>query len=536
MQGDETCEAGEEDPDEREERGKEEQLYSTSKPFDHEPLEICDAPDPLAKSSVFFLNLSWFGLSVMFLVLSVVVVPAQIESMVGAQFKGRWLGGMVAGGAVCMFISGPLVGMSCDRITSRHGRRRPVMLASMIALCVGLVGMAIMAPHVTVRRVNGSVNGTLEDYYDKCRINLEEQRCRPYRDHNQSSITEVRLQSKLPQQGMALPEKKSQYDPEQQINTNEGNLGMFVVFYLILASSFTSLTVAYDALIADKSHPKQRGLSSGVMGFMILLGNISGATLGLFFVELGVLGIYACAMSLMVMCVMVTLVMVNEEPAKAINEPIYIKDVFIGFWAPLKDHDFRWVFITRFLMQQGVSTTTGFLEYWLNDMVHLPHCWTATRSVSMMLIPLLGTAAIGSIAFGIISDKIGRRKPMVATAAMVMCVVTVILAFTKGDYAYYVAIALTFFFGAGFGAYQAVDFALVLDVLPDEKDKAKDIACWHQALILPQALATPIGGILLDGFESIGCSMGLGYIVLFLVTAVYFFLSAVFVHKIKGVR
>ena len=34
--------------------------------------------------------------------------------------------------------------------------------------------------------------------------------------------------------------------------------------------------------------------------------------------------------------------------------------------------------------------------------------------------------------------------------------------------------------GLGFGAYQAVDFALVMDVLPDEKDKAKDIACWHQ--------------------------------------------------------
>ena len=34
--------------------------------------------------------------------------------------------------------------------------------------------------------------------------------------------------------------------------------------------------------------------------------------------------------------------------------------------------------------------------------------------------------------------------------------------------------------GAGFGSYQAVDFALVMDVLPAEKDKAKDLAVWHQ--------------------------------------------------------
>ena len=34
--------------------------------------------------------------------------------------------------------------------------------------------------------------------------------------------------------------------------------------------------------------------------------------------------------------------------------------------------------------------------------------------------------------------------------------------------------------GAGYGCFQAVDFALLMDVLPEEKDKAKDIAVWSQ--------------------------------------------------------
>ena len=34
--------------------------------------------------------------------------------------------------------------------------------------------------------------------------------------------------------------------------------------------------------------------------------------------------------------------------------------------------------------------------------------------------------------------------------------------------------------GIGFGTYQAVDFALVMDVLPSDKDKAKDLAVWHE--------------------------------------------------------
>eukprot|EP00304_Pavlova_gyrans_P011798 CAMPEP_0206039370 /NCGR_PEP_ID=MMETSP1466-20131121/4713_1 /ASSEMBLY_ACC=CAM_ASM_001126 /TAXON_ID=44452 /ORGANISM="Pavlova gyrans, Strain CCMP608" /LENGTH=80 /DNA_ID=CAMNT_0053414005 /DNA_START=29 /DNA_END=268 /DNA_ORIENTATION=- len=56
-------------------------------------------------------------------------------------------------------------------------------------------------------------------------------------------------------------------------------------------------------------------------------------------------------------------------------------------------------------------------------------------------------------------------------------------------------------FGLGFGCYLAVDFAMVLDVLPDASDAAKDMAVWSIALTLPQMLATPVGGFLLDAFQ-----------------------------------
>lgn len=34
---------------------------------------------------------------------------------------------------------------------------------------------------------------------------------------------------------------------------------------------------------------------------------------------------------------------------------------------------------------------------------------------------------------------------------------------------------------------------MVLDILPSDVDRAKDLAVWHQALVLPQLIATPIG-------------------------------------------
>ena len=36
-------------------------------------------------------------------------------------------------------------------------------------------------------------------------------------------------------------------------------LGLYVLFYLVVATSFTTMTVPYNALVADKSHPEQRG-------------------------------------------------------------------------------------------------------------------------------------------------------------------------------------------------------------------------------------------------------------------------------------
>lgn len=57
-----------------------------------------------------------------------------------------------------------------------------------------------------------------------------------------------------------------------------------------------------------------------------------------------------------------------------------------------------------------------------------------------------------------------------------------------------------------------------------------------QALVLPQAIATPTGGIILDMFEKLRCDIGLGYIILFLVTAVYFVMSGIFVFNIKKAK
>ncbi|XP_041364260.1 uncharacterized protein LOC121379677 [Gigantopelta aegis] len=62
-----------------------------------------------------------------------------------------------------------------------------------------------------------------------------------------------------------------------------GNLGLFITFFLIVITAQTAVSVPFNTLVADKSHPSQRGFNSGVMGAIILLGNGAGAAAGLSF-------------------------------------------------------------------------------------------------------------------------------------------------------------------------------------------------------------------------------------------------------------
>ena len=481
----------------------------------NEETTVCDSEElNLSKSQVFFLNVSWFGLNAMYLVLSIEVFPSQVHALVGSEDKGQVLGAMIALGAVVTFVVSPLIGIKSDRMVFKYGRRRPFMVAGMCLLVIALFGMAFSAPYVENEKSNST-----------CSIGLEIKRCLPYL--NLTMLEEEERNSSLDVD--VLLNILSQKD-------TEGNVVMYVIFYTMVMACYAVVSVPYNGLIADLTPPLQRGFSSGVMGAMTLAGNIAGAAIGLFFFRLGVVGIYTLVCFVFAVCVLITAFCSPEVPLTEAPEHLGVKGIFLAYWEPLKDSDFRWVFLTRFLMQQGVATVTGFLEFWLSDMVRLPHCWSPERSVAIILLPLLLAAAGISIVAGFLSDALQRRKPLVIGSSILMSICALIFACLKGKYAFYAAIPVAVAFGIGFGAYCAIDFALVMDVLPKDKDKAKDLAVWHQALVLPQAIATPIGGIILDMFERYNCHMGLGYIILFTVTSFYFALSGIFVIKIKKAK
>jgi MFS family permease len=106
----------------------------------------------------------------------------------------------------------------------------------------------------------------------------------------------------------------------------------------------------------------------------------------------------------------------------------------------------------------------------------------------------------------------------------------VILAFARDADTVAIAAAVL---GAGFGAYTAVDLALISRVLPRPEDRAKDLGVVNIANALPQVLAPVIAGVVIASLKSQGYASA--YQVLYLAGAVVTVLGAVLVLKIKSV-
>ncbi len=87
----------------------------------------------------------------------------------------------------------------------------------------------------------------------------------------------------------------------------------------------------------------------------------------------------------------------------------------------------------------------------------------------------------------------------------------------------------------GYGTFNAIDYAIALDVVQDGADSAKDLGLWNLSLSIPLCIAAPIAGLLLDTFNE-DESDTKGYTVLFLLAAVYIFVGIVSIMKLKKVK
>jgi MFS family permease len=321
------------------------------------------------------------------------------------------------------------------------------------------------------------------------------------------------------------------------------SLPLWIGAFLVVELFNNLATAPYSALIPDVVPMSQRGSASGWMGLMTVLGMFVGGLLGFLLNALGgITGVYMMLIGIMFLGALATYFGV-KEPENLVVRKITWKEFLRGLYSPFQSANFTWVFLTRLLVSMGIYTIQEFLQYYMGDVIGAPYILAgvgkvadaAEQAASFFLLPLLLGAIISTLVAGILSDRFGRKLMVYLAGGLMGAVALVFIVF----HSFTLAVLMGIVFGLGYGAYQSVDWALASDVLPSMDDYAKDMGVWHVAMVLPQVVATPIAGFLLDNFQTVGKAQNqptLGYTVIFLLAVAYFFLGTVFVKQIKGVR
>ncbi|GAA1639193.1 MFS transporter [Kribbella alba] len=280
-----------------------------------------------------------------------------------------------------------------------------------------------------------------------------------------------------------------------------------------------ALLAAITAAIPDRVPKLQRGVVGGWVALAQTLGALVGVGLATAVGGVGV-GYLACAVFLLIS--VVPYLLGSGDQRLASRTPFAWPEFLRGFWvSPRRFPDFGWAWLTRFLLNLGNGLGTLYLFFYLQDAVSYDNpdtgvlILTAIYSVCVLLT---------AVASGSWSDRLGRRKVFVTWSGVVMAVGAVVLAVWP---TWSAAVVAAVILGVGFGVYLSVDFALLTEVLPSARDRAKDLGVINIANSLPQVIAPAIAAPVV---KYVG-----GYPMLYGSAAAVTLLGAVLVRRVRAV-
>jgi len=298
---------------------------------------------------------------------------------------------------------------------------------------------------------------------------------------------------------------------------------LWVLFSAFQNGEYASLSAA----IPDHVPVRQRATVAGWVGMPQALGLVVG-TLLVVLVFTGQTSGYLVLAVLLAGLALPFVLLTPDYPLEAEHSsPLSWRQLARSYWVSPRDYpDFAWAWFTRFLMSLAIAMGTLYLLYFLRDKIHYAQLFpgqTASDGLLILIVIYTAGVVITAVVGGMISDRMGRRKMMVLVSGLVIAAAALLLTFVE---TWTASIGAAVLFGVGFGAYLAVDQALITQVLPAARNRAKDLGVINIALVCPSA----IGALIAAPLVSLG-----GYPTLFAGTAIVAVLGSVLVWRIKSV-
>ncbi len=304
-----------------------------------------------------------------------------------------------------------------------------------------------------------------------------------------------------------------------------------VAFVVLLQLSSNFAQGPFQGYVPDLVPAKQVGLASGLMGLMIILGRIVGvgvASLGLFsgsFIVATIgLGVLELATAV------VTLVGVDEgrdAPPRGGRSWARIAATTWGLDI-LRERSFVWLLGSRLFVLMATVTLTDLMFFYLNRSLGL-----SDREIAVWINVATATVAIttGLTTFPAarLSDRVGRKALIYFT-----CVLGALgMAGVASAPSIVVAIAFVVPVGIAAGAFLAVDWALMTDIIP-KATSGRYMGISNVVTGAAGPLAIAIGGVAMDRVGAF--DFALGPRVAFAFAVVFYALGALLLRPVDARR
>jgi len=281
---------------------------------------------------------------------------------------------------------------------------------------------------------------------------------------------------------------------------------------------------AITAIVPDRVPPQKRGTASAISGLGPMLGSLIGIAIAGFFITVPwIAGIIAG--SLLLGAALLFIFLAPEPLSGTPRKPEDQKKrlTIRTFFSSLAHHDFRFIFTSRLLLMLGYFIVQGYYFYLLQDYIPIEKYGLQPEN-GVLIMTLVASAGsfISIVLGGFISDRTGRRKVYVTTAAAVTGMAMLVPRIWPTWPALILFSALL---GLGFGLYMTVGNAVATLVLPNSENNARDMGIFNVANSAPIIVAPFISAFIIS-------SLG-GYPSLFVVAAILAILGGIAMLPIR---
>ena len=299
--------------------------------------------------------------------------------------------------------------------------------------------------------------------------------------------------------------------------------------WCLVQTAMNAVLAAANATLPDQVPVSNRGKVSGLVGITTPIGILAGSFLVNFlpgdFERFVVPGAIALVLAVVFVLTLKDRVL-TEKPAERFTVGMFFGSFVFN---PRKHPDFGWTWLTKFMVMFGYAGIATFLPLYLVTKFGLDE-QGAVGIILAANLASMAAMAVSSPLGGFLSDRIGKRRPFVAVAGVIMVIGLVILAVAPSIELVILGQAII---GLGAGSFFSVDLALATEVLPNPDDVAKDLGVLNIANALPQSIAPAVAPAVI----ALGAATPLGgYPTWYLFGALVALAGAVLVYRIKGVK